>query len=254
MNNGKLMGKTVVVTGAAQGIGKAYAERLASEGAQIILVDLKPEPLAEAVEDLRAKGLSAEGKVLDVSNEQDVKRFAQELGQQHPKIHGLINNAAIFSTIKLKPFWEIDASEWDRVMAVNIKGPWMLVGALLPYLRAAGSASVVNIGSDAVWMGKAGYMHYVASKAAVYGMTHAMARELGGDDIRVNTLSPGFTETNVPRETFTQAQLNGIMSAQSLKRVANTDDIVGVASFLISDDSRWLTGQTLHTTGGLLFR
>ncbi|QIM48804.1 SDR family oxidoreductase [Pusillimonas sp. DMV24BSW_D] len=254
MTTGKLNGKTVVITGAAQGIGKAYADRLAQEGAQVVLVDLKAEPLAAAVEDLRSKGHQAEGKVLDVSNEQDVKRVGQELGQAFPRIHGLINNAAVFSTIQLKPFWEIDSAEWDKVMAVNVKGPWMLVGALLPYLRAAEAASVVNIGSDAVWMGKDGYMHYVASKAAVYGMTHAMARELGGDNIRVNTLSPGFTETNVPRATFTQEQLNGIMKSQSLKRIADTDDIVGVASFLISDESRWITGQTLHTTGGLLFR
>ena len=102
--------------------------------------------------------------------------------------------------------------------------------------------------------GKTGYLHYVASKAAVYGMTHAMARELGPDNIRVNTLSPGFTTTEVPRSTFTQAQLDGIMNSQVLKRLADTGDMVGVAAFLMSDDSRWMTGQTFHVTGGLLFR
>lgn len=254
METNRHAGKVIVVTGAAQGIGKAYAERLGREGAQVVLVDLNADALDAAVKDLRSQGITAEGRTLDVSDEQAVKQFAQDLSAQFPKVHGLINNAAIFSTIKLKPFWEIDTSEWDKVMSVNVKGLWMLVSAMLPQLRAAGEASVVNIGSDAVWMGKTGYMHYVASKAAVYGMTHAMARELGADNIRVNTLSPGFTETNVPRETFTEAQLNGIMSAQSLKRVANTDDIVGVASFLISDDARWITGQTLHTTGGMSFR
>jgi NAD(P)-dependent dehydrogenase (short-subunit alcohol dehydrogenase family) len=139
-------------------------------------------------------------------------------------------------------------------MAVNVRGPWLMVKALRPLLIAAGGASVVNIGSDAVWMGKDGYLHYVASKAAVYGMTHAMARELGPDRVRVNTLSPGFTLTEVPRETFTQAQLDGIMRSQSLKRTGTTDDMVGVVAFLIGDDSRWVTGQTMHVTGGLLFR
>jgi len=249
-----LQGKVIVVTGAGQGIGKAYAKRLASDGASVAIVDINEAAVNAAASELQAQGLDVRPWVVDVCKADDVKRFAADLGGVYPQVHGVVNNAAIFASIKLKPFWDIDPAEWDQVMAVNVRGPWLLVSALLPLLRAAGDASVVNIGSDSVWMGKTGYLHYVTSKAAVYGMTHAMARELGPDNIRVNTLSPGFTTTEVPRATFTQAQLDGIMKAQALPRVAGTDEIVGVVAFLMGADSRWVTGQTLHVAGGLLHR
>jgi 3-oxoacyl-[acyl-carrier protein] reductase len=250
----RLEGRIVLVTGSAQGIGKAYALRLAQEGATVLMADINEAAVKGASGELQAAGLRVEPYAVDVADVASVKTLAAALQHKHQRLHGVINNAAIFSTIKLAPFWEIEPQEWDRLMAVNVRGPWLLTSALLPQLRAAGQASVVNIGSDAVWMGKTGYLHYVASKAAVYGMTHAMARELGPDQIRVNTLSPGFTTTEVPRATFTQAQLDGIMNSQVLKRLADTGDMVGVAAFLMSDDSRWMTGQTLHVTGGLLFR
>jgi NAD(P)-dependent dehydrogenase (short-subunit alcohol dehydrogenase family) len=251
---GRLAGKLIVVTGAGQGIGKAYAKRIAAEGARVALVDVNEQAVGAARSELEAQGLAVETWTVDVSRPDDVKRFAAEIGRRHSAVHGLVNNAAVFSSLKLKPFWEIDPAEWDLVMAVNVRGPWLLVSALRPLLLAAQEASVVNIGSDAVWMGKDGYLHYVASKAAVYGMTHSMARELGADNVRVNTLSPGFTATEVPRETFTQQQLDGIMRSQALKRIAGTDDMVGVVSFLLGPDSRWITGQTIHVTGGLLYR
>jgi NAD(P)-dependent dehydrogenase (short-subunit alcohol dehydrogenase family) len=252
--NQRLAERTILVTGAGQGIGKAYSLRIAQEGATVLMADINEAAVKAASSELQTAGLKAQPYTVDVSDVASVKAFAQKLQAEHPKLHGVINNAAIFSTIKLSSFWEIEPEVWDRVMAVNVRGPWLLTSALLPHLRAAGQASVVNIGSDAVWMGKTGYLHYVASKAAVYGMTHAMARELGPDNIRVNTLSPGFTTTEVPRATFTQAQLDGIMNSQVLKRLADTGDMVGVAAFLMSDDSRWMTGQTFHVTGGLLFR
>ena len=249
-----LQGKTIVVTGAGQGIGKAYARRLARDGAALVLVDINDGAVRACAEELRGEGLDVSPWTLDVSDQEAVQSFANALGQRYAAVHGVVNNAAIFSSLKLKSFWDIDPREWDKVMAVNVRAPWLMVSSLLVLLRAAGDASVVNIGSDSVWMGKTGYLHYVTSKAAVYGMTHAMARELGPDQIRVNTLSPGFTTTEVPRETFTQAQLDGITQAQALQRVASTDEIVGVVAFLMGADSRWITGQTLHVAGGLLHR
>jgi NAD(P)-dependent dehydrogenase (short-subunit alcohol dehydrogenase family) len=165
-----------------------------------------------------------------------------------------VNNAAIFSTITMRPFWEIPVEEWDRLMAVNLRGPWLLTSALLPALRAAHGASVVNVGSDAVWLGRPGYLHYIASKAGVAGMTHSMAHELGGDDIRVNSLSPGATYTEVPRGTVTQEQKKSMHAAQALHRDAGPEDMVGVVAFLLSDDSRWVTGQTISVNGGILHR
>jgi NAD(P)-dependent dehydrogenase (short-subunit alcohol dehydrogenase family) len=219
-----------------------------------VIADINEATVNTTAMELRDQGLDVVGFAVDVADELALKTFAQRLAATCPTLHGIVNNAAIFSSLKLKPFWEIESAEWDRVMAVNVRGPWLVVSALLPLLRASGDASVVNIGSDSVWMGKTGYLHYVTSKAAVYGMTHAMARELGPDRIRVNTLSPGFTTTEVPRDTFTQAQLDGIMKAQMLQRVATTDEIVGVVAFLMGPDSRWITGQTMHVAGGLLSR
>ena len=139
-------------------------------------------------------------------------------------------------------------------MAVNLRGPWLLTSALLPGLRAARGASIVNVASDAVWLGRPGYLHYVASKGGVAGMTHSMSHELGGDDIRVNSISPGPTYTEVPRATVSEAQKEAMRNAQALNRDAGPDDMVGVVAFLLSDDSRFVTGQTLHVSGGLLHR
>jgi 3-oxoacyl-[acyl-carrier protein] reductase len=154
----------------------------------------------------------------------------------------------------MRPFWEIPIEEWDRLMAVNLRGPWMLTSALLPGLREARGASVVNVASDAVWLGRPGYLHYVASKGGVAGMTHSMAHELGGDEIRVNSISPGPTYTEVPRGTVSPEQKRAMQAAQALHRDASPEDMVGVVAFLLSDDARFVTGQTLHVSGGLVHR
>ena len=182
------------------------------------------------------------------------REFAAGLTETHGRVDGLVNNAAVFSTIAMKPFWEITDEEWDRVLAVNLRGPWLLVSELLALLRRADAASVVNIGSDAVAMGRPGYLHYVASKGGVQGMTWSMARELGEFGIRVNTLSPGPVYTEVPRETVTPAQREAMLAAQCLHRPAEPDDMIGTAVFLLSDDASYLTGQTISVNGGLVHR
>lgn len=155
--NQRLAERTILVTGAGQGIGKAYSLRMAQEGATVLMADINEAAVKAASAELQNAGLKAHPYTLDVSDVASVKAFAQNIEDLHPKLHGVINNAAIFSTIKLSPFWEIEPEFWDRVMAVNVRGPWLLASALLPHLRAAGEASLVNIGSDAVWMGKTGY-------------------------------------------------------------------------------------------------
>lgn len=244
-------GRTYVISGSAQGIGLAYCRRLGQEGARVILSDINEDAIGTASETLRAEGIDAQSIAMDVSDPESTAAFASALSSSTDRVDGVINNAAIFSTLSLKPFWDIDPAEWDRVMAVNVRGPWLVIRALLPLLKASENASIINIGSDAVWMGKALYLHYVASKGAVFGMSNAMARELGQFGIRVNSLSPGYTTTEVPRATITEQQRTAILAAQALERVADTDDMVGVASFLLSDDSRWMTGQTLHVNGGM---
>ena len=252
-----LRDRIVVVTGGGQGLGRAYAQRVVEDGGTVVIADLNEEKGAAVAAELAADGHSARFVRLDVGDPASVQAFAETVADEFPAIHGLVNNAAIFSTIQMRPFWEIPAEEWDRLMAVNLRGPWLVATALLPALREgalAGGSSIVNVGSDAVWLGRSGYLHYIASKGGLTGMTHAMAHELGGDEIRVNSISPGPTYTEVPRGTVSPAQKTAMHAAQALHRDAEPADMVGVVAFLLSDDSRWVTGQTLSVNGGLLHR
>jgi NAD(P)-dependent dehydrogenase (short-subunit alcohol dehydrogenase family) len=248
-----LHGKVVVVTGAAQGIGAGYARRLVAEGCHVVLADRNVEAARATAAALTGPG-KASAAAVDVADPDSCAELARQVGEEHGHLDGLINNAAVFSTITMKPFWEITPAEWDTVLAVNLQGPWLVVSALLDALRRSQSASVINIGSDAVLMGRPGYLHYVAGKGGVQGMTYSMARELGDFGIRVNTLSPGPVYTEVPRGTVSPEQKQAMLAAQALHRTAGPDDMVGLAAFLISDDSAYLTGQTISVNGGLVHR
>lgn len=251
----RLTDKIVVVTGSAQGIGAAYARRLCADGATVVLADLKQEAVEAAAAALTESGPgTATALPLDVSVRASCQALADQLTAAYGRVDGVVNNAAIFSTIEMKPFWEITDADWDQLMAVNLRGPWLLISTLLPLLRAATSASVVNIGSDAVLMGRPGYLHYVASKGGVHGMTYSMAKELGEFGIRVNTLSPGPVYTEIDRGTVTPQQREAMLAAQDLHRPAGPDDMTGTASFLLSDDAAYLTGQTISVNGGLIHR
>lgn len=248
--------KVVLVTGAAQGIGLAYARRFVTEGATVVLVDRAAESLENATADLNESGRrgKAVAHVVDVTDGDSVEGLARRLEEDFGSLDGLINNAAVFSTIEMKPFWEITDGEWEGLMAVNLKGPWLLTSMLLPLLRKSASASVVNIGSDAALMGRQGYLHYVASKSGVTGMTFAMSHELGEFGIRVNTLSPGPVYTEIKRETVSAAQREAMVARQALHRTADPDDMSSLAAFLISSESDYITGQTISVNGGLLHR
>jgi NAD(P)-dependent dehydrogenase (short-subunit alcohol dehydrogenase family) len=252
--SGRLDGRTVVVTGGGQGLGRAYAHRSAADGATVVIADINSEGGEQVAAEIVADGGSAAFRRLDVADPASCADFAKFVESEHGTLHGLVNNAAIFSTIAMKPFWEIPVEEWDRLMAVNLRGPFLLTSALLPSLRVSGNASVVNVASDAVWLGRKGYLHYVASKGGVSGMTMSMSHELGDDGIRVNAISPGPTYTEVPRGTVSDAQKQAMRDAQALHRDAGPDDMVGVVSFLLSDDSRFVTGQTISVSGGLVHR
>ena len=243
--------KVIVVTGAAQGIGAAYVRRLVTEGATVIAADLN----LDGVEKLAASlGERVVPVAIDVSSVDSCRALADRLAADYGRCDGLINNAAIFSTIRMAPFWEITEREWDLLMNVNLKGVWQLSTALFELFKASGKASIVNIGSDSVPMGRTNYLHYTASKAAVTGMTYGMSKELGGFGIRVNTLSPGPVYTEVARDTVTEEQTKAMLANTALGRKAGPDDMTAVAAFLLSDDSGYVTGQTISVNGGLYHR
>ncbi|TAJ49093.1 MAG: SDR family oxidoreductase [Herbiconiux sp.] len=243
--------KVVVVTGAAQGIGAAYVRRLAQEGATVIAADRN----LAGVEALAAElGEKVVPLAIDVSSAASCAELAATAMERFGRVDGLINNAAIFSTIAMHPFWEIPEKEWDAIMAVNIKGPWLVTSALLEAFKASGRASIVNIGSDAVLLGRTEYLHYIASKGAVTAMTFSMSKELGGFGVRVNTLSPGPVYTEVSRETVTEAQREAMLARQAVPRTAGPDDMTSLAAFLLSDDSGYISGQTISVNGGLVHR
>jgi len=243
--------KVVVVTGAAQGIGAAYVRRLVQEGATVIAADRN----LAGVEALAAElGEKVVPLAIDVSSAASCAQLAATAMERFGRVDGLINNAAIFSTIAMHPFWEIPEKEWDAIMAVNIKGPWLVTSALLEAFKASGRASIVNIGSDAVLLGRTEYLHYIASKGAVTAMTFSMSKELGGFGVRVNTLSPGPVYTEVSRETVTEAQREAMLARQAVPRTAGPDDMTSLAAFLLSDDSGYISGQTISVNGGLVHR
>jgi 3-oxoacyl-[acyl-carrier protein] reductase len=244
--------KVIVVTGAAQGIGASYARRLAAEGATVIAADRNLQGVERVAEE--TEGDRIVPVALDVSRRESCDALAALIGERYGRLDGLLNNAAIFSTIRMAPFWEITEEEWDTLQGVNVKGVWMLTSALLELLRVPETASIVNIGSDSVVLGRRDYLHYVASKGAVAAMTFSMSKELGGFGIRVNTLSPGPVYTEVARDTVTEQQSQAMLAAQAIGRKAGPDDMASVASFLLSDDSGYVTGQTLSVNGGLVHR
>ncbi|MGP3533193.1 SDR family NAD(P)-dependent oxidoreductase [Microbacterium sp. RD1] len=248
-----LQDKVIVVTGGAQGIGAAYVRRLVREGASVVVADRNLAGARTTAEAAEGPG-EAVAFAFDIASESGCGELADFVGERYGRLDGLINNAAIFSTIEMKPSWEISVAEWDQLMAVNLRGPWLLIKAVLPLLKASGNASIVNVGSDAAQFGRTGYLHYTTGKAGIQGMTFGLSHELGEFGIRVNTLSPGPVYTEVSRATVTEAQKNAMLNLQAIKRTAGPEDMAGLAVYLLSDSSAYVTGQTISVNGGLMHR
>lgn len=251
--SGVLQDKVVVVTGGAQGIGAGYVRKLVAAGASVVVADRNLAGAEQTASSVEGPG-EAVPFAFDISTEEGCLALADFVADRFGRLDGLINNAAIFSTIEMKPSWEISVAEWDQLMAVNLRGPWLLITALLPSLKASRGASIINIGSDAAQFGRTGYLHYTTGKAGIQGLTWGLSHELGEFGIRVNTLSPGPVYTEVARGTVTQAQTNAMLAMQAVKRTAGPDDMAGLAVYLLSDDSSYISGQTISVNGGLLHR
>ncbi|MGF1470427.1 MAG: SDR family NAD(P)-dependent oxidoreductase [Rubrobacteraceae bacterium] len=250
----RLQDKVAIITGGGQGIGRAFALRFAREGAHVAVADLNEasaENVAREVRDLGTTGLTVK---TDVSNAESVEMMVEQTVEQLGRVDVLINNAAIFSTIKMKPFEEISRDEWDRVMAVNLTGALLCCQAVAPQMRSQKTGRIINISSATVLMGRPYYAHYVTSKAGIIGMTRALANELGSDYITVNAIMPGATETEVPRETVNQDQAKALIASQAIHRRETPEDLVGAAVFLASDDGGFITGQSINIDGGHNFQ
>lgn len=244
-------GKVVIVTGAAGGLGRAFAQGFASAGASLVVADIDMAGVEETAALISSNGTKAVAAKVDVTSKESTDALAQAALDAFGRIDVLINNAAIYATLTRKPFTEIDPAEWDRVMNVNVKGAWLCSGSVYPKMSHPGGR-IVNIASATVFSGSPLWMHYVASKAAVIGMTRVMAREVGGDGVTVNAIAPGFTLTEASLSLIEDAETYGV-DRGAIKRSSQPDDIVGTALFLASDNASYITGQTLVVDGGKQF-
>lgn len=241
---------TVIVTGAAQGIGAAYARGLAAEGANVVVNDvLDPEPL---VAEIRVSGGKAIGIVADVTDEDQIAELVKGTLDSYGRIDGLINNAALFGKLERRRFEEIDIDEFDAVMRVNIRGVWQVTRAVVPVMRKQQYGKIVNITSGTVFKGTPMQLHYVTSKGAIIALTRAVAREVGDDNICVNAIAPGLTasEAVLTGGQFEDVHIDANIAGRCIKRAEEPEDLIGTAVFLVSHDSDFITGQTLCVDGG----
>ena len=246
----RLSGRTAIVTGAASGIGRALATRLAQDGASVVIADLKGYDVA-AAEIAKATGAKTLGLQVDVSNEEQVKRMTSETVKAFNGVDILVNNAALFSPLVPGDFDKIDAAEWRKVMEVNTLGVFLCCRACAPHLRKSGRGRIINLASGAPIKGVPFLLHYVASKGAVIAMTRALARELGKDGVTVNALAPGFTLSEGIKASPAHLKHGAAIPAtRAIARDETPQDLVGAVSFLASDDAAFMTGQTLVVDGG----
>lgn len=249
---GRLTGRTAIVTGGARGIGVHYADALAAEGAQVMIADIADG--AAVAQDICARHGqgAADSAICDVSDEASVKSLVDKTIKRFGKIDVLVNNAAVFANLPSQKVTDIDVKDWDRVMAVNIRGPFLMVKHVVPHMKNAGYGKIINIGSGTAHKGLAEFSHYVATKGAMTAFTRALSRELGGDKICVNTLAPGFTISDSVLDNIEHHERwrNVIVQGRAMKREMLPEDLRGAIVFLSSPESDFVTGQTLSVCGG----
>jgi NAD(P)-dependent dehydrogenase (short-subunit alcohol dehydrogenase family) len=247
VRGGVAPGTVVVVTGGARGIGAELSRYLAAQGAAVVAADVV-EPPADG-DDGGITHLHA-----DVSDESSWQQLVAAVLERHGRIDALVNNAAVYQDLGVKrPFTDITVEEWDRVLAVNTRGVWLGMRAVHPVMKAQGRGRVVNIASSTVHMGVPWFAHYTASKGAVIALTRSVAREVGADGITVNAVAPGLVETDATRALNDADYLAASAGRRAVPRPMEPGDLAPVVSFLCSEGSGFITGQTLIVDGGVAF-
>jgi len=246
-------GKTIAITGGARGLGQEFARHLAAQGAHIVVGDVSDcSETLRLIADAGGSG-SGIGVALDVTDPDSAKAMIQAGSDAFGRLDGLVNNAALYGALHGGRFDSITEAEWDACMAVNVKGIWNCCKAAVPAMRQAGGGSIVNIASLAATYGMPFGLHYTASKAAVIGITRGLARELGRDSIRVNALAPSAVLTEGTNEFFgdkLDRALQAVKAQQTIQRNLVPADLAGTMAWLLSDDSAFITGQTIAIDGG----
>jgi NAD(P)-dependent dehydrogenase (short-subunit alcohol dehydrogenase family) len=245
--------KVAIVTGAATGLGRAIAVRLARDGVRVVLADVSD--MAPALAEIAQTGGHAIGFQADVTDAKAMQALCTHALMHHQRIDILVNNAAISGSLTTTPVEEISLSEWHRILDVNVTGTFLACQAVIPQMKAQNSGAIVNMASGAAFKGLPFILHYVASKGAIISMTRALANELGAHGIRVNAVAPGYTltDTQLANDAFRESQRAAAIAGRALKRDAFPEDIVGAVAFLGSEDARFITGQILAADGGSVY-
>lgn len=248
----RLAGKVAIVTGGAKGIGRHYSQALAAEGARVMIADIEDgSALAGEIAQRHGADVVASAK-FDVSDEKAVKQLVAQTVTRFGQIDVLVNNAALYSSLSPRNFNEWDTDTWDRVMAINVRGPYLMVRHVAPHMMERRSGKIINIASGAAYKGVPRMLPYVTSKGAMLAFTRSLSRELGAYGIAVNSLSPGYilSDTGLANATHVDEERIPVRNSRAFKRDAYPEDLLGALVFLASNDSDFVTGQSLVVDGG----
>jgi NAD(P)-dependent dehydrogenase (short-subunit alcohol dehydrogenase family) len=248
---GVLDGRVSIVTGGARGIGRAYCLGMAAEGSSVVVADMVDGQ--SVVEEIESRGGKALAVGVDVSDEESTNSMALATFERFSRIDVLVNNAAYFKQVKRGPFHELGVEEWDKAFRVNVRGVWLACRAVYPYMKEQRYGKIINISSNTAWKGVPGFLHYVTSKAALTGLTRALAREVGDDNIAVNTVAPDF----IPDEDMLKTRgshSDEVIAQRCFKRMQVPEDMVGTIVFLAGAGSDFITGQSFLVNGGAYYQ
>jgi 3-oxoacyl-[acyl-carrier protein] reductase len=245
-----LTGRTVIITGGGKGIGKVYSQEFAKAGARVVAADIDAAAARAVADALAAQGHEALALETDIASEESTKSMAEAALERFGAIDVLVNNASLMSVLARRSWLEIPVDEWDRVMAVNLRGMFLSCRAVFPAMKARMRGKIVNISSSRVWEGTPNRLHYTTSKAGVIGFTRALSREVGEFGITVNAITPGYTLSETQVASSSGNYLASRVEGRVFERAQVPADLVGAVMFLSSSASDFMTGQTINVDGG----